>query len=257
LVVLLPSFRALNPLKEEVKTKRTLENQLNSKLSKLRYMVDSKAVVEENAMLIERILPGEARVPQLLTQIDIVAKESGFQVTKMNYSFSEAAKNPTSPASTAGGAAKPIDADPYKKVDVSLGVEGNYDQLITFLKNLEDSARMINVSNFRYTSVKEAENNTGVLDISLALSAPYITISSKAITDDPINLNLADQSFISRLNQMKSIKYYDISIEQAQVFESTVSIEQPSEDEEVPQEESVFTQSDTGTEEPLGNTSEE
>jgi hypothetical protein len=151
-------------------------------------------------------------VPQLLTQIDQVANESGLKVTKLNYSFSDPAKTTAAPSSTSEDPTKPvIPEDPYKTVDVSLGTEGNFDQLITYLANNENSARLVNVDTFRYTSAEK--DAATVLNISFSLKSPYMKIESKAVTDEAINLSLSDKQFVDTINKIKALKFYNISVE--------------------------------------------
>ncbi len=96
-------------------------------------------------------------------------------------------------------------------VNISLGAEGNVEQLNTFLRNLERSARMIDVENFRYATISEEENT---LDVTFSLVSPYIKIESMAVTDDPVELDLSDPTFIKTINELKDMKHYNITIEQ-------------------------------------------
>lgn len=217
--VFYPSFQSYKPLKKEVADKQLLSTQLATKLTNLENLKEFKAVVDQNSALVQSVLVGEAMVPQLLTQIDQVARESGLTVTNLNYSFSAPAALPAQQVTEPG--IVPLLEKPYKTVDVSLGTDGNYDQLVTFLANTENSARLVNVDTFRYTTSEK--DSATVLNVSFSLKSPYMTVESKAVTDDPINLSLSDKQFVDTINKIKGLKFYNISLEsvKAELLTST------------------------------------
>ena len=174
------------------------------KVEVLEKLVDFKTVVDEDVVLMTTAIPSESQVPQLLTQIDQISNESGLAVVSMNYTMSTV---------LAG------------EINVTLTSSGNYDQIINFLSNLERSSRIIELDNLRYGENKDTEGNTTLL-VTFVLKSPYLISSSKAITTDPLNLDITDSNFISVLNKIKGLKIYKYSIEDLkykQVPESTQS----------------------------------
>lgn len=214
-VIIYPSMKSLPTLKAEVEGKQALEAQLSSKLANLSNLSEFKSVVDENSMLVQKVLADEPLVPQLLTQIDQIAKESGLDVTKLSYSFSE----------TKGSVADTTIVQPaYKTVDVALGASGNFDQVAVFLENMEKAARLVNVESFRY-SVDQKESYK--LDVSFSLASPYLKVESSAVTDDPVDLSLSDANFVQFINTIRELKYYDISAEN--INNEVVELAEPSE----------------------------
>ena len=63
------------------------------------------------------------------------------------------------------------------------------------------------------------------------LESPYQFVNSTAVTDDPVNLDITKDDFVTIINKVKGLKYYNISIENisqqaqkaAEVKESTES----------------------------------
>ncbi|MFZ5425206.1 MAG: type 4a pilus biogenesis protein PilO [Patescibacteria group bacterium] len=235
-----PSISKLPLLKAEVMQKRELEAQLRTKASNLNNLLDFKSVVDENSALIDQVLVSDPNVPILLTQIDSLARESGLAVTKLSYSFGE----------TSG---EDADLALYESVTVSLGVAGNYTQIETFLRNLENSGRIIDIISLRY-SESVSEEGADVLSASVVLTSPYLEVQSNAVTDDPVNLNVTSEQFIALIDKLKGLRYFDTTVpstivdealEEGPVDESTeapedseaASEEQPSEGEETPTEE--------------------
>ncbi|EKE00378.1 MAG: hypothetical protein ACD_22C00035G0001, partial [uncultured bacterium] len=113
--------------------------------------------------------------------------------------------------------------EPYKLVNVSLGSNGNQNQLIAFLENMENAARLINVKNFRYSMGEDKETGLMTLTISFALESPYLFVESNAVTDEPIKLSISDAKFINDINKLKTLKYYkmDTTNESTQSTSST------------------------------------
>ena len=207
-IVFYPSFKALPRLKDEKETKETLSTTLDSKLTTLNKLLDYQSVVEENSTLVKDVLVEEASVPELLTQIDLIATESGLVVDKMNYSFSDLGKAPTS--SGTEGVSDATNTS-YKMINVTMGAKGNVEQLVTFFKNLENAARLIDVDSFRYSS-QDADQGQ-FLSVTFDLKSPYLFVESTAVTDDAVTLDITDNKFVDMINRIKGMKFYRISID--------------------------------------------
>ena len=192
-LLIYPSMGKITELELEVEQKTTLANQLESKVKKLNDLADFKSSVEENNALVAKALSVEPLVPQLLTQIDLIGRESGIGVSKLSYS--------TSGTSQAAAA--------YNIVSINLGSNSTFAQLVTFLGNLESAARLINVNSLRYGY----DNDAGTVSSTFILVSPYVQVQSTAVTDDPITFDLSDKRFQDVMSKLKALRYYEISIE--------------------------------------------
>jgi Tfp pilus assembly protein PilO len=190
LTVVIPSFTTIPDLRAELNQKQTLNSTLSKKLSDLERLLDFKKIVDDNSNLINNVLVSEEMVPELLSQVDTIAKESGLEVTRLSYSISQAS----------GGSLG------YPSVDVSLGVLGTYDQLANFFKLTESASRLIDVSGYRY-AVGSKDANT--LNMNLVLRSPYLFVNSEAVTDDPIDLDVTNQAFLNFVSKIHNLKYYN------------------------------------------------
>jgi Tfp pilus assembly protein PilO len=207
-VVIYPAFKTIPELKDKLTVQTTLKQNLTTKNLLLKKLVDFKSMLDENSNLIDKVLVSEANVPQLLDQTSQIAGNAGLKVSKLNYSYGEMAEQKDS-----GG---------FKRVDVSLSTEGSYDQVILFLQNVEGAARVLYTTNFRYS--KDVDN--GTIFGTFSLESPYLFVKSDAITDDPLSLDITNQNFLSFINKIKGLRYYefinkDIVVEE--VRESTTS----------------------------------
>ncbi len=246
LLILMPSYKSIPELESQQLQRTSLEANLRSKLGNMNRLVDFENVVAENSDLVNKVLVSEELVPGLLTQIDRIAKEAGLEVSRLNYGL---------------GSRSAPDAEgtiTYNTVTVNLGIGSNFAQLKTFLKNLENAARLIDVQVFRYSSDIAAG---GKLNVSFVLISPYLFIESNAVTDDPIDLDISDTGFLNLINRIKSLRYYDpydvdISVpvvetpaegegegsEGEQPFPSEQPVSEGSEDTEGPAGDSIFPQ---------------
>lgn len=197
LVIILPGIQK-NPEKElQITDAQSLNTKLTEKKEKLGKIESFENVITDYESLVSKVLLSEPKVPELLTQVDTIAKESGLAVTKLTYSFTDVTEKEKS-------AEVPL-------VNVSLGATGNYDQLVTFFENLEKAARLVYVDSFRFS--EEKEDNKTQLAIQVSLASPYLTVDSKAVTDEPITIDIADQAFISFVDELKKMRYYELRVD--------------------------------------------
>lgn len=204
LLIIVPAIKTLPAATREVKNKQEQAEVLKNKIKVLEKLVDFKSVVDEDFMLLTAAIPSESQVPQLLTQIDQISKESGLSVVTMSYTLSN----------TLTG-----------EVDVTLTAGGNYDQIVGFLSNLEKSSRIVELDNLRYGENKDTEGNSSLL-VTFVLKSPYLTSDSKVVTIEPLSLDITEPGFIDLLNKIKGLKVYKYSIEDLkykQVSETTQS----------------------------------
>lgn len=194
IAIIYPSFTKTPGLRNKLDETKTLQSVLKDKLSKINKLVDFKSVVDQDSALVNKLMPDDDDVPGILDQVDQLAKESGLDVSRLSYSFGDT-----------GGT--PAEAGPYQSVIVSLGADGNYSQMVQFLKNVENSARLINVTNFRYNASLN-EDSAGRLSMTFSLVAPYMKVQSTAVTDDALKLDLTSGEFVSFINRIKGFKFY-------------------------------------------------
>lgn len=205
LFYILPSRNKLPQLKQEVSVAGDLKNQLEEKNLKLTSLLDFKSVIDENNQLTSEVLAPEPLVPQLLTQIDIIASEAGLNVEKLSYSTG------TSFDTVSAQTTEEIPNAQYDIVVVSLGVSGTYDQLVAFLKTVENAGRFIGVGNVRFSYSSE---NANIVSAQIMLGSPYVSVQTTAVTDDPINFDISSSDFQNLVSKLKELRIYTISIDE-------------------------------------------
>ncbi len=212
-LVLIPSQEKVPGLKEEFSLKQALSSGLDKKVQILKDLVDLAPQVEQYALATEKALLSEPKVPELLAQIDLMVKESGMSVSSLNYSQSE--KSPVSAATEGEGEGvieeqRVFSPEPLV-VNVSLSASGSMDSLIKFLKSVENASRLVVLKEFRYSYTAGKDGNLGELSANFQLESPYLFVSSSAITDEPIDLDITSRAFLEKIKKIENLHYYDVS----------------------------------------------
>ncbi len=219
-----PKYMEIPSVRAKITAQETLSANLDLKLSNLKNIIDYKEVIIEDSTLVDDVLPSEAKVPQLLTQIDTMAKESGLEVTRLSYAYQD-----TSSTKAKETGAPDVSDQTQTYITVNLSVDGTYDQIKAFNSLLESSARFVQVDDFRYTLSNKTES-TGELGVTINLSAPYLYVVSTAVTDEPVDLDIKSKLFNDFIAKLKQLRFYRIGIDQVieipEALETTPS-EQP------------------------------
>ncbi len=225
LTIIIPYFKQKDIIAQEISSKEVLKSTLSSKVLLLNKLTDFQSMLDENSMLVDKVLVSEDNVPLLLDQIYQIATNTGLKVTRLNYSYGN-------PSTTPAGSAP---ASLFNEVDVSLSTDGNYDQVINVLKDTETAARILYVSSIRYTKDKE-----GVINTNYSILSPYLFVQSDAVTDDPIELDVSGQAFVDFINRIKALRIYEVVNPNMQVIddeqEEKESTETPAPAVPVPEE---------------------
>lgn len=199
--IIFPYYKTKPAVKNQISEKQHLAKVLESKLAILNKLSDFKNVLNEGSQLIDKVLVSEASVPQLLDEIYQIATNTGLAVKRLNYSFGE--------AKTSG-----VPETALEEVNVSLGVDGSYDQLIVFLQAAETAARVVYVPTFRYTL--DADE---VMSINLNVISPFLYVKSTAVTDEPVSLDITDPKFTEFISKLKSLRFYEFLNKEIAVIE--------------------------------------
>ncbi|MBP7928204.1 type 4a pilus biogenesis protein PilO [Patescibacteria group bacterium] len=225
-VIIIPTINSKPQKEEELAKAAALNQQLRVKLENLNKMKNLENVVGDYSQLVTRVLVDKPMVPELLTQVDTIASESGLTVTKLTYSFTEADK-----IASAGNA--------YPYINVSLGAEGSYEQLIAFFESLEKAARVVYVQNFRYS--EENKETTNNLAIQITLASPYLEVESKPNTDEPVKIDISNKDFIALISELKKLKYYEPRVDLDVQEKATEESDEDTEPEEATKPNSTTT----------------
>lgn len=197
--IVYPKYNEI-PVKKDTADKLTQQDQrLQVKINKLNDLVDFKEIVNEDLKLVNTALPSTDDIPLLLTEIQQISKGAGLDITNLTYA-----------ASTADKSGK------ANKVYVQLSANGNFNQTKVFISNLEKASRIIDISTLRFSSSETAQKTdleTSEVQITLGLISPYLFVESKAVTEDPITIDVRDKGFLTFINKLKGFTTYETVVD--------------------------------------------
>jgi len=192
IIYIRPSIKELPLKKEELQNKISTRDTLSKKISNLNKLRDYQSVLDENLEVVNKVLVPEPEAPRLLDQASQMAEGAGMSLEKLSYSYSSRGKS--------GGS--------YDMINVSMGVRSSFEQFITFMEIVENAARYVSISDFRY-SISDKNDEEGNLSSNFSVDSPYLFVQSTAVTDDPVNLDITSPEFISFMDMLKGLDYYD------------------------------------------------
>jgi hypothetical protein len=189
LIILLPAYKSLPDLKVSLHGKKEFSALLLKKTQVLNDYRDYASVLDQNSTLIDKVLVSEEDPLALQDQLYQIALASGFNISKLSYSSGGRGTTPEGL---------------HDLVSISMGGQSTYTQLVTFMQWLENAARFVQVSTFRYS----ADRDSGTFNVELSVESPYLYVDSTAVTDEPIELDMLSDEFVTFINKMKTLNFY-------------------------------------------------
>lgn len=222
-----PSIKELPEKKEELQNKIMIRDILSKKVSNLNKLRDYQAILDENLEIVNKVLVPEPEAPRLLDQASQMAGKAGMSLEKLSYSYSSKGKT--------GGS--------FDMVNISMGVKSSFEQFVLFMEIVENAARYVSIPDFRY-SISDKDTEGGDLSSNFSVNSPYLFVQSAAVTDDPVSLDITSPEFISFMEMLKGLDYYDfinpnIEVVEEAPEEEAVSEEDSAEVTEQPENESA------------------
>ena len=211
-----PSFKSLPEKKEELNNKISLKNTLSEKVSDLKVLSDFGDVLNENLEIVNKVLVPEADVPRLLDQATQISQRAGMELDRLSYSY--------------GSKEKEEKETDFDVVNVSMGVNSSFEQLVLFMELVEKAARYVSVSNFRYSVSEDREEGVSRISSSFSLDSPYLFVESSAVTDEPIGIDIKSSDFVNFMDMLKGLDYYDFVNRNIQAEEEKLEEEQTEEE---------------------------
>jgi Tfp pilus assembly protein PilO len=161
-LVVLPQFTTLSDLETQ---KATAQQQLQSAQALLARLEDAKsrsAATEAQLLKIGTEMPDSPQLPSLIVELQDIANDAGVSVT----SFA-----PGQPAVAAGGQ--------YTEISMTTAVTAQWDDLLDYLHRLDDSTRLVRVTNVTIAPATSSTETTASdeepdLSVSLTMKAYVI-----------------------------------------------------------------------------------
>ena len=142
----------------------------------------------------------------LIMQLSQMAQESGMTVQHLGFG-----EGKTSPTPKEAGAEEAAEAGGLKTISLTAVANGSYEALRTFLRNLETTSRLINVTNFRF-SQEQKEGEGGGLSVTLGLEAFYLPTVEKVSLDAPLTLDTTSKDYTELVRKIKALRVYQSEV---------------------------------------------
>jgi len=144
--ILMPKYNSLKDLGAQIKEKEQTLASRQEALEDLKELEESYNRAKVKVKDIPDILPKEEQVPELLVQLDALAKENNMGLASINIT----------PGAEAEEAL-------YKSLSISAGVAGSYSNLKKYLDSVEKNMRLIDITSIDFSAIPVVEE--GPLDI--------------------------------------------------------------------------------------------
>ena len=183
--------------------------QKNERLSEI---LSEVKTVESNLEVVGQALPAADDVPALIMQLEQVAKQSGVGVQHLGFGAGKAAATATATAS--GVDEEEVEeARGVKKISLTAVVTGSYGALQTFLRNLENTSRVVNVTNFRFSPGQQKEE-AAALSVTLGLEAFYLAEAEAGALETPLTLDTGSKEYVDLIKKVKTLRVYQSEVDQ-------------------------------------------
>ncbi len=169
-----PTYKKISLLKDEGSTYEQALNSSNQ-FEKARDSINERyqSFSKNDIERLKLLLPDTVDNVRLVIDIEKIAKDSGLVFKKVSYDAKESVKaktvtpqpstntntqTPQAPQPMRLGVASE-DSKPYGVFSVNFTVQGPYDQFLQFLKNLENSLRIVDVTSISFTSLESEKDS--------------------------------------------------------------------------------------------------
>ncbi len=182
--------------------------ELKARLTIINEASPEKDIIVENSKLMDFLLPNEASVPVVMTEVQQIANENGVTLTALQ--FAEG-------GSTAGGVKAAANS-----VNMQTSATGSYAQIQAFLKGIENAGRLLIVESLRFSAVtNQPVSSPGETILPPTTSTTTITVAlnlvSPTFAGKPATLGQATSfntpEFTKLIDLVKTFKIYSPTID--------------------------------------------
>ncbi len=170
---LLPVLEEVSAIKQDVhERQKMLENLKGTKWEMNSLIVEIEGL-ETGINELEDLVPSNPGTPQIIAQIEVFSKAAGVVLGGIDFGMKAGTGDAAKDVKQAGG---------YREIPLCVFVSGTYESILDFLRELEGSERLYNITGFGMSAVHP--NNGNVLEMNIYLSA-YTLHEEGQLVQDP------------------------------------------------------------------------
>jgi len=206
---ILPTYKSLPGLNEQINTKTQEVSVLQAKVDQLKSLQADKDLVVSDLVKMSWALEERDKVPELSEQVRLMSKDAGVSFSSLDYS--NANRGSSVPASSAAvdpssGLAPNPELYREEKVNVSVN-SASLSEAVKFLSISENSIRLFNVESLRISTRER------VRDVSLVMSSPYLNPSFSSYSQSAAPIDLEDATYRGFMNNLDKFSNYAQTID--------------------------------------------
>lgn len=224
LFVIRPAYAKYQTTKVDIEMQVKEESLLDIKLTELQKAKELQSSIDENIRLTDQAVSDESEIPTVMAMTQQIALNSGVKVTSFTYvglSESDYVES-TTPTTSAIPSAVPaetkptgldvsVDSEVFDAFNLSISVLGKVDNLTSFVKNVEDSRRLLDISGFTYSVEKESEEITSdFYTLRIQLTSYY-----KSFENAPPRVAL--NQYTDTISSLKKMKFTEIDLTNSRI----------------------------------------
>lgn len=184
---------------------------LRQKATRLSEILSEIKTIESNLKAVQTALPDSDSVPSLLIQLEYLARQSGVEVLHLGFGESKESTPATEPTEDGKEGETREEVSGVKKISLTAIVTGSSEALQTFLRNLENTSRIVNVISFRFHPLQE-EGKEDVFSSTLGTEAFYLPEIEEVLLGAPLTLDTASKEYIDLVRKVKALRVYRGSV---------------------------------------------
>lgn len=200
-----PQVQQIMELRSDLRTENEQLTRLQNKLNSLTDGETLQLVSQENQ--INSLLPSKKPLLEMMQSLSLVADETRVSLASIEVAPGEIS---TGSAEVAAGSSRRRsqtsgNAEPYRDLDLSLVVEGELDQINAFIRQLELTAPITNVTSISLTDRQQNQADDQPFSAEMTITSYYFTQPLAAAIESPLPpLSVEDTEF---LNQISSFSF--------------------------------------------------
>lgn len=204
LLVAKPTYANYVKGKDVLAKKQQELADLDLRVSQLKKIERLVATIEHNTKLTTQAVPEKDEIPVVMAMVQKISANSGVKISSFSYAGLTNFSKPTAGVSQTKVSKKETsDFDAFR---LNIALTGKYDNLKKFLENIEDSRRILTVSNFSYSLEK---TTTEVLGDNYTLK---VLLTSYYKDFDPVASEIDLDKYASVVQVLEQLDYTSVDL---------------------------------------------
>jgi len=166
-----PTALAISSLVGEIKSKELANQKMKARIGSIIQAQESFAQAQEKYSVLESGFPSKPNFYQAAVNFSTLAQGSSLKINQLKFDLSEENKKNK----------KDNKDSQIKTFQINFSSTGQYQSAISFIKELLNNRRLVNISSIQFSQPKDSNMVTGssIININLNADIPYSPIEEK------------------------------------------------------------------------------